>query len=247
MQHELYAQIRNIEADHWWYIGRRRIAFEWIARALASHRHPRVLDIGCGTGFNLEELRARGVGRAVGLDIATDALVYCRERGLRALVRGDGSRLPFADGSFDVITALDLIEHLDDDEGALREMLRVLAPGGHVVIFTPAFRFLWSLQDVVSHHFRRYTSSELRDKLRAAGLEVSKISYANTLLFPLVYAGRLALRVTGRAERLSENELHPAWSNRLLAAIFGAEARLLRHVSLPYGVSLLACATRPKP
>jgi SAM-dependent methyltransferase len=246
VQHELYGQIRKIEADHWWYVGRRRVAFEWIARALHGHAQPRVLDIGCGTGFNLDELGARGVARAVGLDISADALAYCRERRLTTLVRGDGSRLPFTDASFDLVIALDLIEHLEDDEAALKELARVLAPGGQVIIFTPAYRFLWSLQDVVSHHYRRYTAADLRRKLDAAGFEIAKLSYANTLLFPLVYAGRLALRASGRNERLSENELHPAWSNGVLTTIFSAEAALLRHVNFPFGVSLLACATRPR-
>ena len=245
MQHELYGQIRRIEADHWWYVARRRITFDWIQAALDRQPHPRVLDIGCGTGLNLEELRARGVTHAVGMDISAAALTHCRERRLPALLRGDGSRLPFLDATFDVIIALDLIEHIEQDDEALREIARVLRPGGQVVLFTPAFRFLWSLQDVVSHHFRRYTSAELRAKLRAAGLDVHKLSYANTFLFPLVYAGRLALRLSRRADRLSENQLHPAWSNRLLAAVFGAERAIIRRVSFPFGVSLLAVAERP--
>jgi SAM-dependent methyltransferase len=246
VQHQLYGQIRRIEADHWWYVGRRRITFDWIQRVLGQHDDPRVLDIGCGTGLNLEELRGRGVRRAVGMDIAAAALTHCRARGLRVLVRGDGGRLPFLDGSFDVVVALDLIEHIAEDESALREIARVLAPGGHVVIFTPAYRFLWSLQDEVSHHFRRYTSSELHRKLRLAGFEVRKLTYANTFLFPLVLAGRLALRLRGRADRLSENQLHPAWSNRPLAAIFSAEAGVIRRMNLPFGVSLLAVAARTR-
>jgi len=241
MRADLYAQIHQIELDHWWYVGRRRIVFDWLR---PDDRRRRVLDIGCGTGFNIEQLRARGFEKVVGLDVSNDAIAYARSRGLRALVRGDGARLPFADAAFDLVLALDLIEHLEDDGEALRDMARVLAPGGRLLVFTPAYRFLWSLQDDVSHHFRRYTSRELRSKLSDAGFTVAKMTYANTFLFPVILAGRTVLRVIGRRQRVSENDLHPSWSNGLLAAIFVAEAPLLRRMNFPFGVSLLSVAVR---
>lgn len=246
MESELYDVIRRTEADHWWYVGRRRIVFDRVERCLHASPNPAVLDIGCGTGFTLEALRRRGPGRLVGLDLSTKALAFCRARGLTGLVQGDAARLPFRDRSFDVVLALDLIEHVEDDRAALAGLMRALKPGGHLIVFTPAFPFLWSVQDRVSHHFRRYTRSELRAKLQAAGYTVDKLSYANTLLFPLVAAGRLALRLSGRSDRVtSENELHPAWSNGLLTAVFSIERHLLRWTDLPVGVSLLAIATRP--
>jgi len=246
MESELYDVISRTEADHWWYVGRRRIVFDWVERCLRGSRDPAILDIGCGTGFNLEELRRRRLGGVVGLDLSAKALGYCRTRGLRRLVQGDAARLPCRDASFDIVLALDLIEHVEDDRAALAGLMRTLKPGGHLIVFTPAFPFLWSVQDRVSHHFRRYTRSELRAKLQAAGYTVDKLSYANTLLFPLVAAGRLALRLSGRAERVtSENELHPAWSNAFLTAVFSTERHLLRWTDLPVGVSLLAVATRP--
>jgi hypothetical protein len=98
----------------------------------------------------------------------------------------------------------------------------------------------------VSHHFRRYTSTELRGKLENAGFTIDKLSYANALLFPLVWAGRAVLRVSGRERTVTgENDLHPVWSNGLLARVFSAERPLLRRLNLPFGVSLLAVATRP--
>jgi hypothetical protein len=120
-----------------------------------------------------------------------------------------------------------------------------LRPGGRLILFTPAFSFLWSAQDRVSHHYRRYTASELRDKLDAAGYRIDKLSYANTVLFPVVWLGRALLRATGRDAALtSENTLHPGWSNGVLAALFSMERPLLRRWNLPFGVSLLAVASR---
>jgi SAM-dependent methyltransferase len=246
MDSELYDVIRRVETTHWWYAGRRAVVFDQLVRLLPRSGSPRLLDIGCGTGFNLEQVRALGVRDAVGLDLSAKALTFCRERGLANLVRGDAARPPFADRTFDIVLALDLIEHVEDDRAALSGLWRVLKPGGRLIVFTPAFQFLWSAQDRVSHHFRRYTARELKSKLITAGYTVDKLSYANTLLFPVVWGGRALLRLSGRSDDVSsENELHPQWTNRMLAGVFAAERPLLRLMNFPFGVSLLAVAARP--
>lgn len=244
MKREMYGTVRRIEATHWWYVGRRRIVLDWVRRLTPAGR-PRILDLGCGTGFNLEHLPQLFPCDVVGADISGDALEFCRTRRLSALVRADAAYPPFRDGSFDVILALDVIEHVRDDERALAALGRLLRPGGRLVIFTPAFQFLWSEHDRVSHHFRRYTSGELGGKLAAAGFAVEKLSYANTFLFPLVWAGRLALRAARNgAAADAESALPPDWMNGLLAGIFSFEHRLLRRLDFPFGVSLLAIARR---
>jgi SAM-dependent methyltransferase len=245
MERELYGQIQSIERDHWWYVARRKIIFDWVQRYARAADQPRVLDIGCGTGFNIEHLHALGFARVIGLDLSSEALRFCRSRQLRALVRGDATHPPFRDRSFDLILALDLVEHVEDDVTTMARLGELLAPGGSLVIFTPAYQFLWSNQDEVSHHFRRYTARELRHKLTRAGLDVVKVSYTNTFLFPVVWAGRLSLKLRGaRAAEVNENEMHPGWANGLLQAVFAAERPLLRHINLPFGVSLLTLATR---
>ena len=130
--------------------------------------------------------------------------------------------------------------------GAYR-LASLLAPGGVLVIFTPAFEFLWGHQDEVSQHFRRYTAGELRAKIEGAGLHVEKLTYANTFLMPLVWAGRLLHRRRGRSAPagMTENSMHPKWSNGLLQLIFAAEQPLLRVLNLPFGVSLLTLASKP--
>ncbi len=245
MKKEMYSHIQQIEQTHWWYIARRKIIFDWADRTLIEYASPRILDIGCGTGFNVEYLRDRGYGQTVGLDFSPDALGFCRSRHLTHLVCSDGVRPPFNSESFEVIVALDLIEHLENDNQALFQLARLLKPNGSLIIFTPAFQFLWSLQDEVSHHYRRYTANELRGKLEKVGLNIVKLTYANTFLFPLIWAGRLILRLSGNnISGTSENDLHPGWSNNLLQSVFAAERPLLRHLNFPFGVSLLCVAKK---
>jgi len=246
MQHEMYAHIQAVEQNHWWYVARRKIIFDTVLRRLAEYPAPRILDIGCGTGFNLEYLRQHGYDNVTGLDFSLEGLHFAQARQLPQLICGDGTLPPLQSGSYQVIMALDLIEHLADDVTALHGLARLLPPRGSLIIFTPAFNFLWGLQDEVSQHYRRYTARELRRKLEAAGLQVDKLTYANTFLFPLILAGRLALRLKhNQIAGTSENDLHPGWSNNILQSIFAAEQPLLRYLNFPFGVSLLAVARKP--
>lgn len=245
MHQEMYPHIQKVEQTHWWYVARRKIIFDWVWRVLADYGSPQLLDVGCGTGFNLEVLRSHGCNQVTGLDFSAEALSFCRSRHLTRLICSDGARPPLRGQSFDVVIALDLIEHLADDCQALGELAHLLKPGGALIIFTPAFNFLWGLQDEVSQHYRRYTAAELRQKVMQAGLIIDKLTYANTFLFPFIWAGRLVLRWRGnKIQGTSENDLHPAWSNHLLQAIFAAERPLLRYLNFPFGVSLLCVARK---
>jgi SAM-dependent methyltransferase len=247
MERQVYGQIQDIERDHWWYVARRKIIFDWALLWAGRFDRPRILDIGCGTGFNVEFLHAHGFDRVFGLDLSTDALEFCRSRRLTSLVRGDATLAPFRAGVFDMILALDLIEHVEDDVTALQGLAQLLSPGGVLIVFTPAFQFLWGHQDEISHHFRRYNSAGLRSKIENAGLHVEKLTYANSFLFPVVWAGRASFKLLGaRKAGMTENSMHPKWSNGLLQAIFAAERPLLRFMNLPFGVSLLTLATKPR-
>jgi len=244
MEQHAYEVMYRVEESHWWYVGRRNLILDQIAQFYGGKQGLRALDIGCGTGLFIEFLKR--YGRVVGLDFSSDALEFSRKRGCSELVRGDGAVLPFGADTFDLLTANDLIEHLDDDVAALREFLRVLKPGGRAFVFVPAFQFLWSLQDEVAHHRRRYTSEEIRLVLKKAGFQVVRVTYANALLFPVVYVGRQVLKVMRRfKEYKTENDLHPGWANRPLTAILNLEVPILRRVGFPFGVSIIAVAQKP--
>ena len=202
----------------------------------------RLLDFGVGVGTHAEELRA--IGYDVSCVETDDQLrADLESRGLRAVETVE----ELGDERFDVVYSLNVLEHIADDVGALQEWKRVLRLDGRLLIFVPAHRWLWSLQDEVSGHQRRYTTRTLRRAIDAAGLQIDRMTYVSTLLFPVIFVGRQWLKVLRRfREVTTENDLHPAWSNTLLRRIFRTEITLLRRVNLPFGASILCEASSPR-
>ena len=164
-------------------------------------QNPRILDVGCGTGGNLEMLEK--FGAAEGVDVSDDALEFCRSKNL-TVHKGLAEKLPFADESFDVVTALDVVEHLDDDIAGLKEMYRVTKTGGKNLIFVPAFMWLWGVQDDVSNHRIRYTKKQIVERLKLAGFAIERATYANWTFFAPILGGRTLMRITGIKTRIGE-------------------------------------------
>lgn len=243
MQAHTYPIMYRVEGSHWWFVGRRRILSSFVRRIVENlnNPQPRILDVGCGTGANLEMLAQ--FGEPEGVDVSIDALDFCQTRGLHNVRQGEAEHLPYEDKAFDLVTGLDVVEHLDNDVAGLQEMRRVLRPGGKALLFVPAFMFLWGVQDDISNHRRRYTLTSLTEVVRQAGLEVELATYANITFFAPILLGRLMMRVTG-FRPASENNLTVGFLNGLLGRILGAEAALLRHVSFPFGVSIICVARR---
>lgn len=247
METELFGRFFAVEDRHWWFVGRRQIVFDQLARHIppADARVPggaegcrRVLDLGCGTGGVLAQL---GVfGRAYGIDPSPEAATYCHKRGLPVAL-ASGLNLPFPDRTFEAVLALDVIEHVDDDVGILREARRVLRPGGIVVITVPALPWLWSSHDDVNHHRRRYLRRTLEETVHAADLEPVKVSYYNALLLPLAVTRKVVHRLNGTGDHL---ETLPGPLNGVLRSVLGAERPLIRRRDLPIGASLVCTARR---
>jgi SAM-dependent methyltransferase len=238
-----YPILFAVEESHWWYIGRRRIIASFVKSICdqIKDRRARILDVGCGTGANL--VRLSDFGDAEGVDISPDALEFCRERGLNHVKLGAAETLPYKDQEFDLVTAFDVVEHMDDDVAGLREMRRVLRPGGRVLLFVPTFMFLWGVQDEVSNHRRRYRLNELQQVVTAAGFEVERTTYANITFFLPVLLVRKFMRLTGiRTE--TENSINIPALNRVFGAFLGAERHWLRYLNIPFGVSGLCVARR---
>lgn len=246
MEKTLLDDINEVEETHWWYRARRDIIFDWVKRIMPAYRDPRILDIGCGTGFNINHLHQLGYNQVIGLDFSPESLAYCHSHQLKALIRSNAEKLPIQTSCHDVILMLDILEHLRDDRNALSEIFRVLKPDGSLIIFVPAFQFLWSFQDEISHHQRRYTATELKEKIVQAGFELTKLTYVNSLLFPIVWFGRILLRVFPKHFKItSESQMNPPWMNGLLYRIFLLESSLLRIGDLPVGVSILCICKKP--
>jgi SAM-dependent methyltransferase len=235
LETELFGRFFELEDRHWWFVGRRGIVLDQLRRFRA--RGP-MLDLGCGTGGVLSHLSA--LGPACGIDPSAEAVRFCHRRGLPvALARGDA--LPFADGTFGAIVALDVIEHVDDDVALLREARRVLRPGGLIVITVPALPWLWSSHDDVNHHRRRYVRLTLDRSIRSAGLQPRVMSYYNALLLPLAATRKVIHRFNGTGDHL---EALPGPANGVLRAVLNAERPIIRRFDLPLGASLVCTARR---
>lgn len=244
MMEHTYPILFRVEQSHWWHTGRRRILAGFVEEICSrvTDRRPRILDVGCGTGANLLMLSA--YGDAEGVDVSEDALAFCRERGLDHVKHGAGEELPYEDGMFDLVTAFDVVEHMDDDLAGLKEMFRVLRPGGHALVFVPTFMFLWGLQDDVSNHRRRYRLPELRRVLEQAGFEIERSTYANITFFLPILLVRKLMRLTG-LKTDTENNINISALNGVFGALFGSESVILRYMNLPFGVSGLCVARKP--
>ena len=244
MDEDLYHLYHQEEDKWWWAAGRRALVASLWRRYGSPGDRPRLLEVGCGTGGMLREMVSWA--EVYGLDVSKEAVGYCRERGLTTVCRGSLNALPFADDSFDGVIGVDVLEHLDDDEEALREILRICRPGGRLVATVPAFQFLWSRRDIQLHHRRRYTRPQFTARVAGAGFQVLKATYVNLPLFlPL-----LAMVKTGRLSKGDPNlkldyALVPAKINSVLSWIFRMEALLLARTSLPLGTSIACVAVKP--
>jgi SAM-dependent methyltransferase len=239
-----YRRMFEAEEAQWWYAGQRAIATALLEPALhaRSPGRARLLDGGCGTGFNL--LALSRLGRATGIDLAPEALAFCRERGVR-VVRASLLGLPFPDAAFDAVTSFDVIYHawVTDDRAAVGEMARVLAPGGVILVRVPALRALWGAHDVEVQSRHRYTRGELVALLESCGLRVERATYCNSILFPLLFARRTLDRALGR-EGSDVGFLPPPLEWAFRSALLAEAALVRRGFSFPVGASVVALARK---
>ncbi|MFQ5415550.1 MAG: class I SAM-dependent methyltransferase [Myxococcota bacterium] len=242
MNDEEFRLLDRIEAEHWWFVGKRLIL-----RAVLEDevRGDRMLDLGCGTGGVIRDWMDDR--RCFGIDRNQLALAICARNGIDRLVRGDLTTLPFRAGSFDAVLLMDVIEHLDDDAAFLRTASELCAPGGRVVVAVPAYQALWSQHDVTFEHRRRYSAKQLVAVVRQSGLEPERLTYTNSLLFPVAAIWRLASYRLGLGRVAPKHDFWPIprWLNRILVRLYVLEARLLKRFDLPFGISVLCVARRP--
>lgn len=238
MNIEMYRIFFEIQKKHWWFVTRKNIVLDVIERHLMKDKPKKVLDIGCGSGLMLNSLK--NIGQTFGMDMSDEAINFSKEIFDGRVEKGAlPNQLPYQENFFDLITALDVIEHIDNDTDSISAIRSLLVPGGRCVFTVPAYMFLWSAHDEMNQHKRRYTLPELNEKLIQAGFIVEKISYYNTFLFPVIFMVRMLNNVLKR-DGASDTDMPGEVMNGVLKKIFGIEKYLLRHFNLPFGVSVLA-------
>ncbi len=243
-----YDTLHSMEDVHWWYLGHRRLYRLLLDRHCPAQARGDVLDAGCGTGGFTQWLRdSYHPRRLAALDVSEEALRRCRERGLRELHHGPVEELPFPDASFDLVLSLNVIYHREvrDDLAALREMARVLAPGGCLLLNLPALEFLRGGHDLAVGGARRYRRSQILEMLQHAALEPVKVTYFVFALLPPIAAFRIASRKATEEDAVSDLRLPPRPLNRSLAGLLALEARVAAGPGLPLGSSLTVLARLP--
>lgn len=243
MDERLLLSLEQLEREHWWFVVRRRLVLE-VVGGLVEDAHLRVVEVGCGTGGMLADLRARYPdARVSGIEPSQEAAVVARQSGCE-VSSAYLEDLPLDKSSVDLLLALDVLEHCADDVAAAREALRVLGAGGHVVVTVPALPSLWGPHDELNHHHRRYTRDSLSACLGEAGFELTRCTYFNSLMLPAGYLSRIVARATGSA-KMTGVELPARPVNALMRGVFGLEIPALRRTDLPLGMSLLAVGRKP--
>lgn len=243
------------EDNHWWFASRTRALNALMSRLLPQTPGFRLLDVGCGAGNMIHHLSR--YGQVKGLEIDERPVKMARQRGYDVDMFDVTNPMPFEAGTFDAVTALDVIEHNEDDVAILTDSYRILKPGGHIIITVPAFMWLWSHNDDINAHVRRYTAAELKQKLTQTGFKVRRVTYNNFFIFPLAAALLLLRRLSNKEPELVSHhldeeayqvEMEPASPpvNTILTLVGQIEAGLIRFVNLPVGTSLIAVGQKPE-
>lgn len=228
--------MEKIEKTHWWFRVRCELLLRLVRKYFKNNKDLQILDIGCGTGYVSKILAPLGV--VFSIDPSEMALQVCKNQGLKNLYLGNVDKLPFPDNYFDLVVALDVLEHVKDDKQAVNEIHRVLKFQGILICFVPAFKSLWSEQDEVLMHYRRY-NQHLLNLLFDNEWECLKMSYFNFFLFPFIFFIRKFKKLLRLKQKKDEIE-QVSFLNPLFYWIFKREIFFLSCWRFPFGVSLLA-------
>lgn len=239
MERAVYDRMAEIDRDHWWFVGRRRILTALIEKFSPKKRPLRILEVGAGTGSNITMLQGFGTVDAIEPD--DHARAFAEQRTGLTLKGGYLPDVPLEDAHYDLIVLLDVLEHIPDDLGALLALRPKLAPGGRLLLAVPAIPALWSAHDVAHHHQRRYTAKTLEKVVKQAGYRPLHRTAFNSLMLPAIVAVR-ALNKLRRREGGDDDAIPPKPVNRLLGTLFGAERYAAVRGLLPLGVSLALVA-----
>ncbi len=230
-------ELYDLETTYWWHVGRMSIIEQQLKKICKNKRNLKILNVGSGTGGTIPILEK--FGKVHNIDTSKEALSFLKSRGYEGTLV-NGLKLPFEDNTFDVVTALDVLEHIEEDDVALVEWLRVLKPTGMLLLTVPAYQWLWSQHDEINNHYRRYRKRNLKRQITGAGYKVRKASYAIVFSFPLI----ASTRIVSKLSRTDSGEYSsfvqpPKPVSKLFVSLLKAEGAAQKHLSFPFGTSLL--------
>lgn len=232
LEKEEYKKMYEVEKDHWWFKSKRKLISEIIGNI---RKDSVILDIGCGTGYNFVYFKHLS-DSMIGIDISKEALLFSKKYS-KNIALANSETIPFKDKSMDIVMALDLIEHVENDDSVVSEARRILKNNGTFILTVPAFNFLWSKHDEVFNHKRRYNKRQIEDLLARNGFKIEKITYWNFLLFPAT----LLYKFFSKNSNIKKtNKI----TNTILSSILSFDNFLVRYMNLPYGISLVSVARK---
>lgn len=243
MEADIYKLISGLEGKHWWYVARRLI-LEDLIRKNNLPAKAKIYEVGCGSGGNLPMLAKFGEVYAGEMnDWSRD---YANKRNIAKTI--EYTELPgkpaFINERFDLIVMLDVIEHIENDKASLEVLKSQLNDNGKLIITVPAYSFLWSKFDELSHHKRRYTRNSISNVANAAGFKINYVSYFNFFLFPIIACFRIFGRFLEIDHGKTDFKIPGDFVNRILTRIFAAERFLLGKMSFPFGGSIILVASK---
>lgn len=231
-----YYQMDAIEKDHWWFVAKRKFVGTVLDR-FVKDENIKSLDVGCGTGAVMEMFIKRGYN-VEGVDPSDTALGFCKKKNL-IVTKGIAGHLPYPDNSFDVVTALDVLEHVQEDIQAVIEIYRVLKPGGIFISTVPAHQFLFSSHDKALHHFRRYSRSQFQKILSSSTGEILYLGWIHMAIFLPAVLLRMCVRIFGDRKSKSDVKMSNPVLNTIMDTIYVPELTWFKKLHLPWGLSLI--------
>lgn len=243
MEKHYESKYHGMEEDNWWFVARREMILNLLQR---ENKNSKILEVGCSGGPLIQLLNKNGFKNVCGIDISNEAIELCKKRGIEHVSVMDGAKPAFKNEKFDIIIASDVLEHINDDSSALRNWNMLLNQGGKLIVFVPAFMFLWSDHDLVNLHYRRYSGGTLSAVLKRAGFRVERISHWNLSLFFPAALVRCLQRILPKNAGKKKDQLFKLNSvvNSALTSLLAFEDILLKWVSFPFGVSVFAVAKK---
>jgi len=247
MEKDEYKKLYNLEDSYWWHAGLRNLIYTILKNKFLNIENLKILDAGCGTGATLKMLYK--FGDTIGIDRSEYALKYTRCRGMDKIIQGSITDLPFKNNQFDIIISLDVLYHswINDDQMALKEFYRVLKNSGILILNLPSYEFLRSEHDIHIYTKRRYTKKEVKQKLQSVGFTIEKLTYRNSLLFPIVLVVRMIKKkINIKNNSTSDLEKLPGIVNKFLTNLLKLENLILKKINLPFGSSVFCVVCKLK-